>query len=251
MHNRWDTQAAGRAAEELIGDYVNALAAYDTEWLMTVLPTLGEAPTPPQLAIPTLGEFEPSWWDAATGDLIRAEVVDTMDYLAGTDARIRLQGCVSVVTLGVADRVAVSCDYTADSALLSLFGMESQGGKLLAVVRNGRISEISLQNGPSLPLWNVLSSYVAGPLHLDAATALDHIAAAREVIGSVLLPGGSRIVETVLGTMEWTWLQEPELGDATYLGSLTWSDLGFIAVAYNDFLVGARGIFALHILLMR
>jgi len=234
MHNAWDTEAAGLLAEGLVGSYVDALANQDAASLLAVIPRWDDGSAPPQLSVPTLGDFEPDWWDQPTGDIIASRVEDTLDYLAATGSDIRLQDCVSVVSLGTLDRVAVRCGYTADSSMLTMFGLEDQAGRLNAVVRNGRLAELHLDAAPSTALWQVLSNYTDVNAHHDAALAVIHLAAAEESLSQVLHPGSTRIVDTVLGTMEWTWLEPVELGDSDYISSVTWSDLGFIAVGYSE-----------------
>ena len=231
--NAWDTEAAENLAENLVTRYVTALNERDQAGLLSVLPRWDHSSAPPALEIPTLGNFEPAWWDTTSGDVAVSPVEDTLDYLAATEARIQLQECVSSVSLGAADRVTLTCDYMANSALLSMFGLDDQVGKIRAVVRNGRLSELKLEEAPSTPLWRVLANYVDITAHRDASLAVIHLAAAENSLSKVLRPGSKRVVDTVLGTMEWTWLEHIELGESNYLGSLTWSDLGFIAVGYK------------------
>ncbi|MDJ0664035.1 MAG: hypothetical protein QNJ75_05710 [Acidimicrobiia bacterium] len=232
--NAWDTEAAGLLAEELVGDYVSALTDRDAERLISVLPRWDDRSAPPQLSIPTLGDYEPGWWDETTGDILGLRVQDTLDYLAITESDIRLQACESVVALGALDRVSVRCDYTADSAMLSMFGLEEQPGRINAVVRNGRLSELHLDAAPSTALWRVLANYTDIDAHRNASLAAAHLAAAEESLSQVLHPGSTRIVDTALGTMEWTWLESVELGESDYISSVTWSDLGFVAVGYTE-----------------
>ncbi|MCP3998052.1 MAG: hypothetical protein GY722_23775, partial [bacterium] len=232
--NAWDTESAGYLAEDLVATYVNALSNRDAASLLSVLPRWDDNARPPQLVVPTLGSFEPAWWDTTTGEIISSRVEDTLDYMAGTEAEVRLAGCSSVVSLGVVDRVSVSCDYTADSALLSMFGQEGQLGKIRATLRDGRLSELYLEEAPSTPLWRVLANHVDPDVHRDGALATAHLVAAEEALGNVLRPGSTLVVDTVFGTMEWTWLESVTLGEANYVGSLTWSDLGFIAVGYKE-----------------
>jgi hypothetical protein len=97
-------------------------------------------------------------------------------------------------------------------------------------------------------MWQILASWMNGaetrdtsaPLDGDVAaiefsrsSAADHQAKAERLLAGVLSPGATTTVETPLGTMEWKWATGPQLG-STSLRSITWSDLGFVAVGYSE-----------------
>ncbi len=229
----WDTEQIGRAAENLVAGYLTALNARDIPALLGVLPASDDGATPPLFAVPTLGELPQPWWNAESGALDPAAVAATVAYLSETEASIQVEECSSGVALGASDRINVSCDFRVDSALLSSFGIEGETGSAHGLIRSGRLASIELGAAPSTLIWDILSRHTDISVGLNAATAQEHIAIADRVIASILRYGTTRTVETAIGTMEWTWLESTGI-DAEYVGSISWSALGFVAIGYDE-----------------
>jgi hypothetical protein len=243
----WDTDSTRAKAVDVVTAYLDALNTRDDEDLLGLLPKSDEGAIPPEFMVPSLGGTVHPWWNEETGHLDPNRVGATLDYLQATAASFTVGECASVASLGSVDRVNVRCEYTVDSALLSMFGIEGGIGHLDALVRSGVLTTVTLDSSPSANMWQVLASWMTGaetrdpsaPLDGDIATiefdrssAADHQAEAERLLAGVLAPGATTTVETPLGTMEWKWLTGPQFGSA-YLRSITWSDLGFIAAGYS------------------
>ena len=244
----WDTEASRLAGEVAATAYLSALNNRDAAHLVGLLPKTNAGDIPPEFMVPSLGENVHGWWDTDTGRLNPDRVVETLDYLKATTTSIEVGECSSGATLGIADRVNVRCEYTVDSSLLALFGTEGHTGHINALVRNGILTTVTLDAAPSINMWQILSSRVNGAETRDISTqsgdeiatieftrtsADEHHAAAEQLLAGVLSPGSSITVDTALGTMEWSWVRAPDF-DTDHLGSMSWSDFGFVASGYHE-----------------
>jgi hypothetical protein len=223
----WDTGEVKVAAVTVVQSYIRGVSHHDVGALLQALPAMDPGTT---FEVPSLAHESPGWWDEA-GNLDSARVADTSEYLAAVGTSVTTGLCTSVVSLGTADLVDVSCPYTVNSTLLQMFGITNGPGKLEAVVRDGVLTSVELNPAPAATMWDLLSTQVvdAGggqPLVFTAASAQQHLDVATRYLDGLLQPGETRTVETVLGTMQWSWLQ-PEQFNSFTVSSLVWSPLGF------------------------
>ena len=235
---RWDTDPTAAAAEDQVRAYLEALAGHDAGALVDLLPGR-VSPLHAPFEVPSLAHEDQGWWDDQ-GNLVTDRVAGTIDYLAGTNASIAVDGCTTAVSLGSSDRVDVSCAYTVNSDLLSLFaGSDGQGG-LRAVIRDGVLSSATVDVDPSVAMWEAFGPRIEGGVTFTAASAQQHLDAARHYLDRLLQPGETATVPTVLGDMEWSWL-EPDGFDTVTQPSVVWSKLGFVLNGYTTTTSGESG----------
>lgn len=231
---RWDTGPLEATAVGLLSEFVNALGAHDTDAVLRVLPAHVGALT--AFEVPSLGHEDPGWWDGG-GNLDVDRVGDTVDYLAATNTAVAIDDCETTVTLGSSDRTDVVCLYTVNSDLLRLFGVVDGSGRLAATIRDGALLEVSIDSSPPEIMWNALAPGLVADspegITFSAATAREHLDGARLYLEGLLEPGETTIVDTALGTMEWTWIEPDELSPG-HESSVVWSQLGFTWFGSRD-----------------
>jgi len=224
---RWNNDSLETSAVNAVSDLVSVINAHNAAAVVRALPA--HITGLPTFEVPSLGHEDPAWWDGA-GDLDLERVDDTIGYLAATNTDITINECEATVTLGSSDRADVVCLYTVNSDLLRLFGVVDGKGRLAATVRDGALLEISIESSPSQTMWDTLAPRLMADspdgISFSAATAQEHLEGARLYLEGLLQPGETTIVDTALGTMEWTWIAPDELSPV-YESSVVWSQLGF------------------------
>jgi len=221
----WDTTLVEEAGIALIEAYVGAINTGDTDLMLSLLPA--ESPGTP-LDLPSLGNTDPGWWDDA-GNLDRNRVTETMGYLTNLNTSVSIDECSASAALSTTNRVDAVCLYTVNSDLLSALGLTDGRGRADVRVSGGVLAGVSVHPVGSETVWQQLATLLADAdeLVITTTSAVDHVAAAREYVSRLLQPGETKTVETLLGTMEWSWL-EPEEFQSVLGPSITWSPLGYV-----------------------
>ena len=225
---RWNAALVGESGYSQVEEYVAALSRHDTTALLDMLPdTVDSALT--RFDIPSLAQESPRWWDEE-GNLDEQRVADTVAYLAATHTTISLNECATDVLMAAATLSRVDCVYTVESDLLSRYGIDPGQGRLEVTVRDGKLYKSVLTDAPSEPVWFSLSKLIEDsgqPVELTAVSAREHMDLADQFLADLLTPGETKRVETVLGTMEWTWFEPPKLSSVSPY-DVVYSPLGFV-----------------------
>ncbi len=244
-HSTWDTSELEAAGVELAMAYFDAVERQNTNAVVALLPE-----QPARFQIPSLGRADLPWWDEATEAIDPDSVAATFDYLRAINTRIDLGECRTRMRLGEVDSLRVSCDFDVASDLLATYSNEDHAGTAEIVVEDGAIKQVLLSTAPSAHMWQMLIDGVGfadsstQALMDDPATAtIDpvftpesapvHLRVTEEFIAGLLRPGDTRIIETRLGTMEWSWL-EPAPVPVAHLNWITHYRDGFIAVGHGE-----------------
>ncbi|MCP4308197.1 MAG: hypothetical protein GY788_25635 [bacterium] len=246
----WDTTATGEAATATLGSYLDALGRYDAAALVALLPATNPGTSTPRFEIPSLGLVRHEWWDKETGALQPDKVADTVGYLRATNMAVDHGDCTQSVSLGATDRANVTCEFHVESDLLSTLGFTNGTGDIQAATADGELVSVGVNTSPSEAMWRAFSVGISGHTEeeraivlaqddsgavvlapiFNEATAATHISLAEEFVAGLLRPGETRIIDTALGTMEWTWLDQLDLPVFKF-ETVTWSRLGFLATA--------------------
>lgn len=249
--NTWNTQAMADRAGAITTRFVEALNARDLDTLTGLLPSAGEMLTSPKFAIPSLGSYNQTWWDADTGAVDADRVRDTLDYLDATESQVDLADCRTGVGLSSIDRTMVTCEFVATSTLLSTLEIEGEG-RLRGAFTNGVFEGVLLDIAPANLVWESLAAGVGGTSTaesqtlvsidengtktinptFDSTSASIHTRLALRFVEGLLGPGESRNVSTELGQMEWTWTTDKS-DSLGYFSSVAWNHSGFLAIAHN------------------
>ncbi len=247
-HARWATDTVGDTAVRAVQAYMAALDQKEADTLEDLLPAVAPRPFDRRFEIPSVAGMANGWWDPDSGDLDPTLLSATLDYLRETDLSIELGPCAKSVTLGATDRVKVSCEYTVNSTLMTVFGLDDATGRVRASVSNGNLENVLAEPAPSQQMWATLENVIAqdglddpvparqpigGATQLDGASARGHIAVAERYVAGLLKPGDTKKAKTSLGTIEWTWIEQAEM-DVDAMGAVVWTDLGFVAVGHGN-----------------
>jgi hypothetical protein len=244
-HSTWNTQHLEDYGVELVGAYFDAVARRDSDSIAALLPD-----EPARFQIPSLGGVDLPWWDDSTGNVDPGRITDTMQYLQALNTRIELGECRTKVLLGDVDSLRVSCNFDVESDLLAVYSNETHSGTAEILVENGAIQQVHLTTVPSATMWQMLATGFGNQtaeerqalddptsLGIDpiftAASAPVHLRITEEFIAGVLRPGDTRVVETVLGTMEWTWLESLPF-PAYYVNWVARYGDGFVAIGQGE-----------------
>lgn len=244
-HTTWNTQRAEDAGMELVEAFFDAVQQRNTDALVALLPN-----EPARFRIPSLAGAELPWWDESTALLDREAVTSTLEYLEALRTRIDLGECRTRMLLREVDSLRVTCGFAVESDLLATYSNEDYEGTAEIVVENGGIQRVDLTSVPSAQVWRMLTTGLGStdpttqallddpdtaPLDpvFTAESAPIHLRATEEFIAGLLRPGDTRIVETNLGTMEWSWLDPVPI--PVYLISwITSFEGGFVAVGQGE-----------------
>jgi len=250
-HAAWDTSAAQAAGLAALGDFVESLNTRDVPGLIALLPERADAMT--SVAIPSLSATDLGWW-GANGSLRTTAVADTVDYLEAMSTDIRIDDCRSESPFGEPDTVTANCGFIATSELLTTVGTDSGEGRIVAEFVDGSLQSIELRNDPGTRAWLSLQAFAttASPAeqatllgtddsgttvlqpHFDGETAVIHLEMARRFAGGQLRPGGTTTVDTVLGTMEWRWIDLPFPAQSTESAAYFPATNEFVVVGHGE-----------------
>jgi hypothetical protein len=134
--------------------------------------------------------------------------------------------------------------------LLSLYSNEDYRGTAEILIEAGAIQQLHLSASPSAIMWEMLATGGGGqdpevqkllddPITrsvdptFTAATASLHLRITEEFIAGLLRPGDTRVIETGLGTMEWTWLEQLPF-PAYHVNWITSFEDGFVAIGHGE-----------------
>ncbi len=244
----WDTSAQETTAVELVEAYFSAAQWGNTDRLLALLPSEYAG-----FQLPAMGGVDLEWWGEERSELSAASVATTLDYLGELNTEFRIDECTSrTVFARSGESVRVSCEFVVESDLLRTYSDAENRGTAEIIVADGALSQVRLSTAPSRLMWEML---VDGTVDAAAAdrttlarvedgvawldptftgeTAAAHLRLARDYVAGLLRPGESRIIETSLGTMEWTWMEDLPIP----VGGISWitpyADR-FIAVGYGN-----------------
>ena len=244
-HTTWNTQRIEDDGVALVEAYFDAIEQRDVDSVIAMLPV-----EPDRFQIPSLAGVELPWWDETTARIDRGAVTSTLEYLEALNTRTDLGECGTRVLLAEVDSLRVSCGFEVESDLLATYSNQDHEGTAEIVVENGRIRRVRLSVVPSNHMWRMLTdgfspdeatiqamldnpdTAILDPT-FSAESAPVHLQAAQEFVDALLRPGDTRIVETSLGTMEWTWL-EPLPIPVYYVTWITAYGDGFVAIGQGE-----------------
>jgi hypothetical protein len=238
-HARWNTDTVAATALDRVDTYIRALANQDTAALLDILPATTPAPMT-MFEVPSLAHLDPGWWDR-TGRLDGDRVAGTVAYLAAANTTISLDACSTQVTLAASILATVDCTYTVGSDLMSRYGIDTGEGRLKATVRDGALQDVVISASPAEAMWVSLSGQIPSgtePIELTADSAREHLDTANRYLSGLIQPGQTKQVETVLGAMEWSWTEPPDLSSVSP-SQIVYSSLGFV-LAGSDTANGYR-----------
>lgn len=251
--SEWDTSAAESLAVETLSAYITAINDRDVEALAALLPADLRGSPRPSFQIPSIGDRTHQWWDQDKGTLQLDLVQQTIDYLDAMNTTIDIEECRPFSRLGVADTLRVDCEFESTSDLADTLGTSTEQGQLDGQFADGALRVVNVSSPTSATMWDRIASAADAVTEADRATVLQldpagqarvaptftrdtaaaHLRIARVFVEGLLRPGEAKVVETVLGTMEWQWLDEMPAP----VFSFSWIapvDDGFIATAITD-----------------
>ncbi len=246
-HTTWDTTGIEAQAIQTAEEFFASVNAGDFVRTMELLPRQRHASS---YGLPTLGGSDLEWRDEATGTLQLDSVTDTLGYLDALNTAVSLSECSTRASLDELNTVTVSCDFVATSDLLQAYAPNSTDGHAQIVVAADTISRIHLSVDPSVNIWRTLRTGIAAEdratlettdvdgntsfqLTLTPESATTHLRLFEEFFAGLLMPGDTRVVETSLGTMEWTWLDPAPVPVASLRWVLLDED-GFLALGEGE-----------------
>jgi hypothetical protein len=251
-HSTWDTAAAEAEGIESVRAFVDALNDRDTNAVAAAVPQWSSELRNPIIELPTLGRANAQWWDSA-GLIDVDAVANTLAYLDDLNTTIEIERCTSRLLLGEIERLQVSCGFKATSDLMDVMSYEGATGKLDVSIEYGVFEWATLSVSPSETLWQYLTSGTVGAKDEDrstivsanadgqmrfdpifnAQTAAVHLRLATVFAEGLLRPGETKVVDTVLGTMEWQWREELPVPVYTF-DWVTRTEIGFIALGHGE-----------------
>lgn len=251
---QWDTAAVEAIGVETMNAYIAAINHRDIAALSALLPRSTEGTATPEFQMPSLGSVDLAWWGEDGAQFDVAAIGQTFEYLDALHTDISISDCTTTMTLGPIDHLRVICDVEVTSDLLTVLSPNIQGGQLVGTLEDGSLSSVSMNPSPSAAAWRALTAGTAGAADGDRATLLSidsggravfdptftqdsaavHLRLANEFVSSLLRPGETRVVDTLFGTMEWTWFETmpvPVFG----FDWIAHTETGFIAIGREHF----------------
>ncbi|MEA2000697.1 MAG: hypothetical protein U9N84_02230 [Actinomycetota bacterium] len=252
--SQWNTDAAEAAGVETLQAYIAAITDRDVAAFSALLPRNTEGAVTPEFQIPSLGGVDLPWWREDRAPLDVDAIGQTFEYLDALHTDMSISDCNTTMSLGAVDSLRVVCDLAVSSDLLAVMSPNNPPGRLVAILRNGSLDSVLLSPAPSEAAWRALATVAAGASDGDRATLISidsggrtsfdptftqdsaavHLTLATEFVSSLLRPGGTKVVDTLFGTMEWQWLDTIPAP----VHSFDWiihTESGFVAIGRESF----------------
>lgn len=251
-HTAWDTSEAEADGLAALQDFVRLLNEREVDELIGALPEQRDAGAG-SFSIPSLGAADLGWWDG-NGDLDRAAVADTVDYLDAMNTDVQLDDCTAHSMLTDPDTIVADCAFSVSSDLLAITGFGDHVGRIEATLPAASLETVAVRLDPYTQVWATLqmAAETVSPTEratllttdelgrsvleprFDGETAAIHLEIARQFAAGQLRPGGTATVATALGTMEWQWLDLPVPVD--YVESIAYLEAAgeFVLIGHGE-----------------
>jgi len=244
LNGIWTTPvpAAYTLDTTLVAQMMGVLLAGDTDLVAGLLTP--RFPATGEFSFPTLGGIRLDWRDEETGGADEEAIADTAAYLMALGTDIELSSCSTRPRPGDEEEAVTTCQYAARSRLLETLGLDEDRGEV--TVRQGPdgIRSVLAREADSTAAWLTLAEWavsvepeeflaVLGTSDdgrwrlaptLTAESADRHVALAEELASGIIEPESTTVVETSLGSLEFSWAELPGR-----LYAVSWTGGGFVA----------------------